>query len=482
MKFNQSVYHMEKRGNLKGFSDEEKEEFMNSCNANFFFYDPYLDVFFNPITSKKYWPKTLQRIYKYSKKSLLEKLNSELPTKNQVDSTLDRLHLLKRFAFILQYTIICNLKYVGFILGGMISNFVEFELGLAIGLYLIYLDYNIFDKVNGVIDQIQSRYMAAIVWQKNRNLYFFGSLLIFIGSMTSLYLSTNSIWIVIGVSVAQKYLLINPIVQFIASVGYRGTEVANLLENEFEKHSKKNIFFNKNPKGIKVKEINFYNDKLCEYVEIEKLEIHYETAEGKYYSKHLFVYSKEPVKKKDIDKVLLSDYVLDELLRLDRDDMIEFYFQHLPDKPKTTYFVIAKEDFMSIHEFEGTYAKCILKSYHENGKVNDYQEYETGIKHGKMIEYHDNGQKHLECDFFNGLLKPQSFEWHYEDGTIMMKGTLRKVNNKNPEQKDLYNPNSEFRIGVWEIFDKDGSLIKSVEYKADGVKETIKGDRDLVWL
>lgn len=477
---------MEKRGNLKGFSDEEKEEFMNSCNGNFFFYDPYKDVFINPTTSKTYWPKTLQRVFNYSKNSLEEKLNSELPTKNQVDSSLDRLHSRKGRAYIIQYTIIRNLKYIGLILGGLLSYFIEFKLGLAIGLYLIYFDYNTFDKVNTVIDRIQSGFMTALVWKKNRNLYFFGSLLILIGSMTSLYLSTNSIWIVIGVFIAQKYILVNPIVQFIASAGYRGTEVAIQLEDEFEKQSKKNTFFNKNPKGIKVKEIDFYDNTLCEYEEIEELKIHYETAEDEYCSKHLFVYSKEPIKKEDIDKVLLSDNISDQLLRLDHDDKIEFYFQHLPEKPKTTYFVIAKEDFMSIHEFEGTYSKCILKSYHDNGKVDNYQEYEFGIMHGKMIEYHDNGQKHLECDFVNGLLKPNAYEWNYEDGTIMMKGNLRKVNNKNPEQKDLYHPNSEFRIGVWEIFDKDGSLIKSVDYKADGEKETIKVDREkaknLLWL
>lgn len=241
---------MEKRGNLKGFSDEQKEEFIKACNANFFFYDPYKDLLINPITSKKYWPKSLQRIFNYSKNSLEEKLSSKFPTKAHVDDSLDKLYSRKERAYILHYRIIRNLKYLGLILGGVLSYFIDLNLGLAVGLYLIYFDYNTFDKVNGVIDQIQSGFMTAMLWQKKRNLYFFGSLLLLLGSLASLYLFTNSIYIVIGVFFAQKFILVNPTVQFIASAGYRGTDVAIKLEEEFEKQSKKNDFLDEFPKGI----------------------------------------------------------------------------------------------------------------------------------------------------------------------------------------------------------------------------------------
>jgi antitoxin component YwqK of YwqJK toxin-antitoxin module len=486
MEFNQSIYYMEKRGNLKGFSDEQKEEFIKACNANFFFYDPYKDLLINPITSKKYWPKSLQRAFNYSNNSLEEKLSSKFPTKVQVDGSLDKLYSRNERAYILHYKIIRNLKYLGLILGGVLSYFIDFNLGLAVGLYLIYFDYNTFDKVNGVIDQIQSGFMTAMIWQKKRNLYFFGSLLLLLGSLVSLYLFTNSIYIVIGVFFAQKFILVNPTVQFIASAGYRGTEVAIKLEEEFEKQSKKNDFLDAFPKGIKIKEVEFYDDTLCEYEEVEELKIFYETPEDQYCSKHLFVYSKEPIKKENLDRVIMSDGVAKQLLRLDNDDRVEFYFEHIPNKPKTTYFVIAKEDFMSIHEFEGTNSRCIVKSFHDNGKIDSYQEYEDGIMHGKMIEFHNNGQEHLECDFENGLLLPSYYEWKYADGKTMMSGSLRKLDNRNPEQKDLYDPNSEFRIGKWEIFEEDGSLIKSVDYKPDGERQTIKEDKEksknLIWL
>lgn len=486
MEYNQSVYDMEKRGNLKSFSDDQKEEFIKTCNSHFFFYDPYKDLFINPITSKKYWPKTLQRVYSYSLSSLEEKLQSKLPTRELVDGSLDKLYSRKERAYILHYRIIRNLKFIGLILGGLLSYFIDLNLGLAIGLYLIYFDYNTFDKVNGVIDQIQSGFMTAFLWQKKRNLYFFGSLLLLLGSMVALFFFTKSIWIVIGVFIVQKFTLVNPIVQFIASAGYRGTEVAINLEKEYEKHSKEKDFLDKFPRGIKIKEIDFYDDILCEFEEVEELRISYETPEDEYGSRHLFVYSKEPIKKEDVDRVILSDNVADQLLRLDQNSKVEFYFEHIPGKAKTTYFVIAKEDFMSIHEFEGTNSRCIVKSFHDNGKIDNYQEYQDGIMHGKMIEFHDNGQKHLECDFENGLLLPGFYEWKYADGKIMMNGSLRKIDDRNPEQKDLYASNSDFRIGKWEIFEKDGSLIKSVEYKTDGERQTIKEDKEksknLIWL
>jgi hypothetical protein len=237
MSFNQSVYYMEKRGNLEGFSDREKIEFVNCCNNNYFFYEPIKDLIINPITSEKYLPKTLQNIFNISNSELNEKLNYKSPTKASVEISIKKLKNLKDRGSIL-YFIIRKLKYVGVIIGFLISYLINFELGLAIGLYLIYFDYNTFDNVNDLIDHHLSELGTALIWKQKREIYFFGSLLILLGSLTSLYFLTNSMWLVICVFIAHKFIFVNPIVQFITSSGYMGNELVWELEDVFKKQNK----------------------------------------------------------------------------------------------------------------------------------------------------------------------------------------------------------------------------------------------------
>jgi len=472
MDYNQSVYYMEKRGNLIGLSDEQKDEFVNLCESNFLFYDPYKDFLINPITSKKYRPNSLQRLYVDSQKTFEQKIKSELPTKEQVDKATEKLYSRKKRAFILQ-SLIGNFKYLGLIVGSLLGYFVDLKLGIAVGLYLIYWDYNTFDKVNGVINQIQSSFMTSLLWQHKRNLYFFGSQIILILSFISLYFYSQSLWLVAGIFLAQKWMLVNPTIQFIASVSFRGTEIVIQLKEEYQKQSKDINYVREDPKGIKIERINFYGDNLCEYEEIEDLEIGYNTVNDDFCSKSLFIYSKELIKKVEIENIVSEDYFSDELLRLENENLVEFYFERIPNRPESSYLVIAKEDFLRVYQFEGTYSHNILKSYYANGNVDNYQEYQHGIMHGLLKEYHDNGAIHFECSFDKGLLVPGKYSWKYDSGNIMFLGALRKKENESPERKDLYDPNSEFRIGIWEFFDEDGNIMKSVNYLNNGEKEII---------
>jgi antitoxin component YwqK of YwqJK toxin-antitoxin module len=488
MELNNSDFNMEKISDIIDFSKIENEKFMSRCNASFFFHDPYWDVLFNPITLKKYNTKKLQSVFRDSRSTFENLISSRFPTKSQVDSSLDRLYSQKEKANNLYYFLIKNLKYFGLFIGLLFYYFIDFNLCIALVLFLLYLEFSIFLKLNVKNINNPIVHIYPISWIKNRNIYNFVSLLFFIGSIACLYFYINSIWVITSFIIFQHYCFVKPIVKYISSSEYRGTEIALKFEKQFE-NIENNDFVKCNYKKIKIKRIDrqFYFDKICKYEQLEELSIKYEKAEEELCSKFLFIYSKEPLKMLDIKKLIFSEIIYYNLNRLDIDDRVEFYFLPLPGKPKSSYLVIAKNDFMSIYNFEGSYSNCILKSYNnDNDILTDYIEYKFGIKHGKSIEYHKNGQKHFECIYEKGLLVPNSYEWYYEDGTLMMQGALRKVNYNYPDTKDLYLKNSEFRIGVWKFFDKDGSLIKSVDYQLCGKIETIeensKKSNNLLWL
>ena len=479
------INHLEYRGNLKRLTDDEKEVFVKICNSYFFFYDPYKDIFINPITSKNYWPKTLESLFLKSKELLEFKLISQSISEDKFDYAIEKLSSHGRIAINI-YLSTRLFKYVGLVIGCLLSYSMDYKIGLAVGLYLMYFDYKIYSGVNGVIDLIEGGIMSSMSWKKNQNWYFLFTTLLLILSFTFIYLNIGSIWLTIGIFLFQLFFLINPIVQYIASRWYRKGEISQQLEKAYENYTRKNEFIKNNPKGIKIKKITIDYDVLCELDEIEECKIYYETEEGRNCLVYLFVYSKEPLKKSEFELELNSDNVIDQLQRLDRDERVEFYYQHIAGYTESTYFVISKDSSMYIFEFEGNYEKNILKLYSKNGNLSDYQEYQFGIKYGKRIEYYDNGQIHLECDFKSGFLTSKRIELKYEDGKIMMTGALRELQNKKPRHDDIYEPNSEFRVGNWKIYDRDSSLIKSVDYKENGEREIIFVDieksRNFLWL
>lgn len=236
-KTHQSINYLVNRGNLKGFSEDENIDFIDHISAVYYFYDPYKDVFINPIASKTIWPKTLQSLYLNSKSSLSEKLDWHYPpTQLEIENSLKNIYSLKKRAYGL-LSVIRIFKYLGLVLGVVFSYFVDIKLGLAVGLYLIYFDYNTFDKINGVISQVQNIFLTSIKWQKNSNLYFFGPIVIITLSLICLYFYINSIWLVIAIFFAQKWFIMNPLIRMITSTGYRGTEIVAMLEQVYQKQT-----------------------------------------------------------------------------------------------------------------------------------------------------------------------------------------------------------------------------------------------------
>lgn len=506
---NFSVSLLEKRGNLKGFSDEQKEDFINTCKSFFVFYDPYKDLLINPISSKTYYPKTLQRLYLDSKINLEKKLMFKLPSDEEIEEAQKKLYSRKRLAYIIQ-EVIKYLKLLGLITICVLGYYVDYRLGLSIGLYLIYFDFNMFDNVNGLIGRIESPLMTSIFWQKKRNLYFFGSFFILLTSFVFLYLYTESIWVPAAILIIQKWLLVNPVTQFITSSFFRGNKLIDLLKEEHINQVKCAEFLDENPLGIKINEIIF---EKTEYGFYEQYRIWYETVNNDSCPVNLLIYSKkrETLLKENqdlLDSLPVDDYfqikplmtdtqfgilfpqekLLTTLEWLESSPFADFYFENITNNPAFSYFLISKDSDDFLFEFddkdiiEGSFSNNIKKCYHENGQLSSTAKYKNGIQEGDYKWYHETGELMFECMYKNGCIVPGNILIKHKNGTKNITGALREKNGEFPKEKELYpgNPehDSEFRIGVWKNFDENGNLLQSVHYKENGEMEILFNDPD----
>ena len=235
MDFHLSIYFMEQRGDLlKEFSTDNKYEFMNLCNSNFLFYDPYESLFINPFTFKTYNPKTLQKQYLASKIRFNDMIKFGMPSKDQLEMAIEKLDKQNKKAYIID-SIIRSFKYFGIIIGIILMYFVNFYLGLTIGFYIIYIDYHVFDSTNRVNAHIESEFLCAPIWLKKRNLYFATSLVLFICHFVTLALYVKSGWIILVIFVVQKWLFTNPLIRYIVSGYFRASQLKSELEEEYDK-------------------------------------------------------------------------------------------------------------------------------------------------------------------------------------------------------------------------------------------------------
>lgn len=256
-------------------------------------------------------------------------------------------------------------------------------------------------------------------------------------------------------------------------------------------------------------------DTLCEYDNIEELALKYEIIDDKFYHNQitidsydsydqaeflfkkdkkqiipndktiLLVYSKEEIDITEVEYMLSKDSFLKGLLRLEKVKEVEFYIENIPNHPQTSYIVVTKSETLKLYQFEGSYKSNTLKQFDEDILLCSI-DFKMGIKHGQYKEYYNNGEYFFECNYMNGYLIEDKYCWKYQDGKILMSGSLRNLNGVQPDTNDLYNPNSQHRIGVWEYFDSDGNLIKSINYNINGSKEIIYENQEksgnLDWL
>ncbi len=87
--------------------------------------------------------------------------------------------------------------------------------------------------------------------------------------------------------------------------------------------------------------------------------------------------------------------------------------------------------------------------YYATGTKESETEYNTrGERHGKVISWHDNGQKWLEEDYENGIKNGVFIEW-YKSGKKSFKGNYK----------------DGLPDGKWIFWDEDGEKISTKIYK-----------------
>lgn len=230
---------LQKRGNLKGFAEEEKQRFAKQLLQHFFFYDPYKDDIINPVRNKRYWAKSLQRLFLNNLESFKSKMDWRLPTEKEWKQEVEKLHLKKVRAFNFR-KVVSYFKWLGLILGSVIAVYVELYLGIAIGLYLVYLDYNIFEKVSGVTARVQGEFVVSQKWRENNKLYFFGSLFLLIVFAGAVYMYTKSIGMVVLVLIANRFLVVGPVVKGLCSSVFKGTVMVAEMDDLFKEINRGN--------------------------------------------------------------------------------------------------------------------------------------------------------------------------------------------------------------------------------------------------
>jgi antitoxin component YwqK of YwqJK toxin-antitoxin module len=460
------------------------------------------------LTSKSFWPKTLEIAFLNSIESFQKKVSNKFPSELELENAREKNYKLFKRAFSI-YSLLRILKFLAVLIAGVLSAVIDYKFGLAIGFYLIYFDINNFDTVNSISYHIEGRFNTSLNWQKNRLFYFISPYILLIASIISFYFYFESVFLVIFIIIGIRYLIENSISRNIASSFFRHGYINNQMLEQFENHTKeleikikRNEFLAKNPNGIKFTDIQFFSDYFCEYSDVDsEIEFNYDLSEEEYSTRlYLAVYSKFPIKTEELIKEFYTNTFEENLIRLVRNERVEFFYQKIdimstsnlwtkdfiydekfPEKD-LGYFVISKEEifFSDRIEFLGEYPKINkkeeIKEYVEEKFVPvgyDITEYDFGIKNGKKTQYYLNGIKYFECEYKNGILSEGHLVWKYEDGKIKERGGITSSSNHFPDEIDISCPEFGIRTGIWERFDKNGILVESIEFKENNEQKVI---------
>lgn len=458
-----------KKGLLWKLDYAQKVEFLNLCSINYFFYDPFKNSFINPISLKEYKIKYLEDIYLESKTSFAEIIDFDF-FKNDLENTKSRkpieniTGLVKKVNYTKNFIAILN---TSLIIGLGISLFINLNLSPIIGFYFLYINYILNDNINYYkkIDSKEKIIKSKII-----------SNLIYLILFYFTYKYYGTFWILLIIFSVHK-LILNLLTPIINSIFYQGDFFFKQFKDEFE-DDKTNKCRLKNS-----------DETLCIHTDVEELKILIDFGvEEEKIEYNLFLFSNEPYYREQILDLIKSKKFFYEMKLFKDNEFSEFFYKKISNLNENIFIIVSKPEhiYFDLYHFEGDYSLNKLVSYHDNGEVEEYKEYKYGVKNGTFIEYFENGVIHFKCIFENGFVVPDYFVWYHDNGGIMLKGALRELKFQKPLMPDFYDKYSEFRIGSWEFFDKDGVLIKSVDYKENGEKlityETENKENVPIWL
>jgi hypothetical protein len=234
-----TVEFLKKNGHIKTESLDDYQDYLDEYlkllyNYNFI-YNPYGDVFFNPIISyeikfKKTFGMRLEVL-----ESKLKRIEQPALTIEIIDE-LNKIYDDRRGARVIIYFIFRNLKWLGIILGPLISIYYNNFLGVSVGLYFIYLDLWFFTKRNLKISNFEPM-GASLKFLNNYRKYFFTSLILIALTLLFIFLTYKSIlFVVIFFSI--HTFLFNKFLRNLMSIEFAYTSEVYDLEKKLKRNFK----------------------------------------------------------------------------------------------------------------------------------------------------------------------------------------------------------------------------------------------------
>ncbi len=219
---------------FKHLTDEEILKYVIIFYSHQFIYDPYKKTFYNPIINFGYPSRAVVKQTTSHWESEINILIQRTTRNFSIDEVKDKIYSNHKFHFAV-YKYIRLGKWAGILIGVIVAYFYNLYLGAFLGLTLIYLDYNFYNKYNVFLGKYQSSFLTATNWKQNSSSYILFTLVLFILSQTFLYGYCHNIFIVI-ICFFTIPLFLELYIFKSLSAAYWATEGFNFLEDSIREN------------------------------------------------------------------------------------------------------------------------------------------------------------------------------------------------------------------------------------------------------